>query len=176
MALIDVEIDGLTESVVHVQSGRRHATRIVRWGELTSRQQNVVQDWRFDWGGEIVSDDRDVFALLLRRGAALQGLMSMHDDSGFVFVHLIESAPKNIGRSKTYLGVPGNLMAFACLRSMHLGFDGYVSFDAKSELIAHYERTLGARRTGSSTRMIIVEQAARELIRQYFKEDDQWPT
>jgi hypothetical protein len=31
-----------------------------------------------------------------------------------VFMHLVESAPFNKGKTKLYSGVPGNLVAFAC--------------------------------------------------------------
>jgi hypothetical protein len=60
-------------------------------------------------------------------------------------MHLIESAPFNIGKEKTYLGVPGNLVAFACKLSFQRGGDGYVSFLSKTKLIEHYEKNLGCR-------------------------------
>jgi len=66
---------------------------------------------------------------------------------------LIESAPFNLGRDKLYLGVPGNLVAFACKLSFQRGGEGYVSFLAKSGLIAHYEKTLGAMRTAGQLRV-----------------------
>jgi hypothetical protein len=52
-------------------------------------------------------------------------------------MHLIESAPFNIGRNKIYYGVPGNLVAFACKLSFERGGEGYVSFLSKTRLIGH---------------------------------------
>jgi hypothetical protein len=80
---------------------------------------------------------------------------------------LIESAPFNYGKSKMHYGVPGNLVAFACKRSFELGFDGFVAFTAKSALIDHYVKTLGAVPIGGQ-RMAIEEKQAIELIKRYF--------
>ncbi len=59
-------------------------------------------------------------------------------------MHLIESAAFNIGRSKTYYGVPLNLVAFACKLSFQPGGEDYVSFIAKTKLIDDYIESLGA--------------------------------
>jgi hypothetical protein len=83
-------------------------------------------------------------------------------------MHLIESAPFNLGRNKVYIGVPGNLIAFACKVSFHRGFEGYVSFTSKTQLIKHYEKTLGAKNIGGHL-MIINTDAALKLIDKYFK-------
>jgi hypothetical protein len=83
-------------------------------------------------------------------------------------MHLIESAPFNLGQNKVYLGVPGNLVAFVCRISFHRGFDGYVSFTSKTLLIEHYEKTLGAISVGGQV-MVINKDAALKLIDKYFK-------
>jgi hypothetical protein len=82
-------------------------------------------------------------------------------------MHLIESAPFNLGRNKVYIGVPGNLVAFACRIAFHRGFDGYVSFTSKTQLIEHYENTLGAIHVGGHI-MVINKNAALKLIDKYF--------
>jgi len=84
-------------------------------------------------------------------------------------MHLIESAPFNIGKQKVYLGVPGNLIAFACRLSFHRGYEGYISFTSKSNLIEHYIRTLGAQLVGNQL-MIIDTIAASKLINKYFND------
>jgi hypothetical protein len=50
-------------------------------------------------------------------------------------MHLIESAKFNKGKNKIYIGVPGNLVAFACKLSFDKGYDGYLAFDAKTVLV-----------------------------------------
>jgi hypothetical protein len=82
-------------------------------------------------------------------------------------MHLIESAPFNKGKDKVYAGVPGNLVAFACKLSFQRGFDGYLSFLSKTNLINHYEKILGAIHVGGHL-MIINTTAALKLINKYF--------
>ena len=63
----------------------------------------------------------------------------------------------------------------ACKRSFELGFEGYVSFIAKTVLMDHYSKTLGAIPIGRQ-RMAIEKRQALKLIKRYFndikKEDD----
>jgi len=82
-------------------------------------------------------------------------------------MHLIESAPFNVGKRKTYLGVPGNLLAFACKLSFQRGGEGYVSFIAKTKLINHYIESLGAVHVGGHI-MVIKTPEALKLINKYF--------
>jgi len=83
-------------------------------------------------------------------------------------MHLVESAPFNKGKAKMYSGVLGNLVAFACKLSFQRGYEGNVSFLSKSQLIEHYEKTLGAFHFGGRI-MIIDTQAALKLINKYFR-------
>jgi len=81
---------------------------------------------------------------------------------------LLENAPFNLGRSKLYEGVAGNLVAYACKISFQHGFDGYVSFTAKTRLVKHYQKTLNAITFGGQL-MIINTLAANILVDKYFK-------
>ena len=83
-------------------------------------------------------------------------------------MHLVENAPFNKGQSKVYSGVAGNLVAFACKLSFQRGHEGNVSFLSKSQLVAHYEKTLGAFHFGGRI-MIIETLSALKLIDKYFK-------
>ena len=67
-----------------------------------------------------------------------------------------------------YLGVPGNLIAYAGRLAFQKGFDGFVSFHSKTKLIDHYEKTLGAYHFGGHL-MIINTNAAKVLVEKYFK-------
>jgi len=82
-------------------------------------------------------------------------------------MHLIESAPFIIGKDKVYFGVPGNLVAFACRLSFQRGFEGYLSFLSKTNLINHYEKSPGAIHVGGNL-MIINTTAALKLTNKYF--------
>ncbi len=81
---------------------------------------------------------------------------------------LIESAPFNKGKSKMYVGVPGNLIAYACRFAFQKGFEGFISFHSKTKLIGHYEKTLDAYHFGGHL-MIINTAAAKALVEKYFK-------
>ncbi|MHB1921045.1 MAG: hypothetical protein ACYCOO_02300 [Chitinophagaceae bacterium] len=98
----------------------------------------------------------------------IQGLICIEVKTDHVFLHLIESAPFNKGMTKMYAGVAGNLVAFACRLSFQRGNEGNVSFLSKSQLIEHYEKTLGAIHFGGRV-MIIETKAPIKLIDLYFK-------
>jgi hypothetical protein len=98
----------------------------------------------------------------------IQGLISFVVGDGFIFVNFVESAKFNRGKDKLYIGVGGNLFAFACKKSKDIGFGGYISFEAKSSLIGYYHRTLGAT-VSMRQRMYIGEEPAEKVIKQYFK-------
>jgi hypothetical protein len=83
-------------------------------------------------------------------------------------MNLLESSPFNIGKHKIYEGVAGNLVAYACKISFQRGYEGFVSFTAKTNLIKHYEKTLSAYHF-KNQRMIIETKAAKNLVEKYFK-------
>jgi len=82
---------------------------------------------------------------------------------------LIDSAKFNKGKNKLYRGVAGNLVAYCCKMSFEKKYDGVVSFIAKTQLIEHYEQTLGAKLFGGN-RMFIDTREATILTTKYFKE------
>lgn len=99
----------------------------------------------------------------------IQGLISLEDRSDHLYMHLIESAPANLGRHKTYLGVAGNMVAFACKLAFESGHQGSVSFVSKTMLIEHYANTLGAVHFGGHL-MVMMTGPALTLTQQYFKD------
>ena len=68
---------------------------------------------------------RDVYKLtIVGNPTVIQGVISLEIKSDHVFLHLVENAPFNKGKSKVYSGVPGNLVAFACKLSFQRGHEG----------------------------------------------------
>ena len=59
-------------------------------------------------------------------------------------------------------------ITIACKVSFQKGYDGFVAFTAKSQLIKHYEETLGTYHF-KNQRMIIDTNSARYLITKCFK-------
>ena len=98
----------------------------------------------------------------------MYGLISLTRAAGFVQINLVESHPENVGRQKRYQGVAGSLFAYAANLAFELGHNGFVMFIAKSELIPHHEKTLGAMRIGRGPKMFIDTAASSRLVTQYF--------
>jgi hypothetical protein len=104
---------------------------------------------------------------IVNNASVIQGLVSLEIKLDHVYIHLIESASFNKGKTKVYAGVPGNLVAFACKLSFQRGHEGNVSFVSKSQLVQHYIDTLGAVHLGGRL-MMIETNAALSLINKYF--------
>jgi hypothetical protein len=166
---IDIEIDKLTNSVENVITGDSFQTDISLVDNIDLKSVTTKNGWLFNWKSEYKRPDRDVYKLTISGNPEIiQGLISITEREDYVYMHLIESAPFNLGRKKVYVGVPGNLVAFACRLSFHRGFEGYVSFTSKTQLIEHYQNTLGAINVGGHL-MVINTDAALKLIDKYFK-------
>lgn len=167
---LDFVVDKLTNSIENLASGDSFPTEISILTSNDLKKINTKTGWKFDWSIEFHLPEREVYKLTISNNPHIvQGLVSLEVKRDHVFMHLIESAPFNVGETKTYIGVPGNLVAFACKLSFQRGNEGFVSFIAKSNLIKHYQRSLGANRIGDNL-MIIDTVSAMKLINKYFKE------
>lgn len=166
---LDFIIDKLTNSIENVVSGDSFATDISILTKNDLKTVSKKNGWLFNWKEEFNQPTRDVYKLtIVNNSTVIQGLVSLEVKSDHVYMHLVESAPFNKGKTKIYTGVPGNLVAFACKLSFQRGHEGNVSFLSKTQLIDHYEKTLGAFHFGGRV-MIIETEAALRLINKYFK-------
>ena len=168
---LSFEVDKLTNSIENVITGDSFRTEIslVTGNDLKSIAKK--KGWFFDWKFELKQPQREVYKLtILNNQKIIQGLISLEIKFDHVYMHLVESAGFNKGKTKMYAGVPGNLVAFACRLSFQRGFEGNVSFLSKSQLVSHYEKTLGAFHFGGRI-MIIETDAALNLIDKYFKNE-----
>ena len=166
--LVDIEIDKLTNSIENIVSGDIFDTDIFQlFGNNTKQIKKA--EWQFNWQEQLKLTDRKTYKLVIKDNPKIiQGLISLTDQGDHIYMHLIESAKFNKGKTKTYVGVPGNLVAFACKLSFEKRYDGYVAFDAKTALIKHYQETLFATHF-RGTKMMIETPAANRLINRYFK-------
>ena len=145
----DFIIDKLTDSILNTISGDSFQTEVSR---LTTTDLK-----------------KEVYKLTIVNNASiLQGLLSITIEEDHIYMNLLESSPFNIGKDKLYEGVAGNLVAYACKVSFQKGFDGFVAFTAKTNLIKHYEENLGAFHF-KNQRMIIETESAKKLVKKYFK-------
>ena len=165
---VNVEIDKLTNSIVNTISGDSFPTDIHLFTKQDLKITIKKNGWQFNWLSESKLTDRIIYKLTIRNNPDIvQGLVSISDYNDHFYLHLIESAPFNLGRKKLYEGVPGNLFAFTCKTSWDKGYQGFVSFTAKTRLIEHYEKTLGATHIGGH-KMVIFPHEALNLIKKYF--------
>lgn len=166
---LDFVIDKLTNSIENVQTGDNFPTEISLLSASELKQITKKNGWNFNWKSEFKQPEKDIYKLtIIGNPKIIQGLVSLEVKEDHVYMHLIESAPFNIGKTKVYLGIPGNLVAFACKLSFQRGGEGYVSFIAKTKLIDHYIDTLGAVHFGGHL-MVITRESSLKLIGKYFK-------
>jgi hypothetical protein len=166
---LDFVVDKLTNSIQNTISGDSFPTEVSRLTKTDLKQLTKKNGWAFNWKTELDDNIKEVYKLTITNNPTIiQGLLSMTIEPDHIYMDLLESAPFNRGKNKLYEGVPGNLVAYACKVSFQNGFDGYISFTAKTKLIDHYVKTLGAYHFGGHL-MIINTIAANKLIEQYFK-------
>ena len=166
---LDFEIDKLTNSIQNTVSGDSFPTEVSRLTKTDLKQVTRKNSWSFNWKTELDDNTREVYKLTIGNNPnIIQGILSFTIEPDHIYMDLLESAPFNRGKNKLYEGVAGNLVAYACKVSFQNGFDGYLSFTAKTKLINHYIKTLEAYHFGGHL-MIITTIAANRLIDKYFK-------
>lgn len=176
MNVTNVEIDRLTPCLYRNSDGKTIDTFI----EKVSPNANDCAEWEFDWT-KPEKDGYSVFALKAVGDDRIQGLISLMNDKDnyAVNIGIIEAAPHNSTHNpnnksglKEYDGVGGHLFAEAARQSKNAGYDGFVFFDAKTDLIEHYKERIGAIQIGTSQRMYINEEAADLLLKKYYGGND----
>jgi len=168
---LDFIIDKFTNSIENVVTGDSFATEISIMTTKDLKTATKKNGWLFNWKNELKEPTRDIYKLtIVNNPSIIQGLISLEVKSDHVYMHLVESAPFNKGKTKMYSGVSGNLVAFACKFSFQRGHEGNVSFLSKTQLVDHYIKTLGAIHFGGRV-MIIDTHAALKLINKYFQND-----
>ena len=164
---LDIRIDKLTNSILNTISGDSFPTDVHPVTKADLKNVTKKTGWLFSWVTELKFTDRQVFKLTIRDNPnIIQGLASISDYNDHYYLHLVESAPFNLGKNKLYEGVPGNLFAFTCKTAWDKGYQGFVSFTSKTKLIEHYETSLGATHVGGH-KMVIFPHDALKLIRYY---------
>jgi hypothetical protein len=164
----DLEIDKLTQSLEDTITGEIFLTEVLSLEKADLKDITKKSGWKFNWKTEFAETEKQVFKLVLQdEPKIIQGLICFEKKSDHIFMHLIETAPHNFGKTKKYFGVMGNLVAFCCKTSYQNGFDGELGFDSKTKLIPHYIKELGATHFGGQ-RMVILKDAATKLIIRYY--------
>lgn len=170
--IIKVDIDELTPCLRRLKDNKIVRTEVF---EIKPKKSDFA-DWEFDWLLPAKSG-HSVYAIKAKEDERIQGLVALKLDERNCAVHIdiVEAAPFNNPHNKKfvqkeYSGVGGHLFAEAVRQSYEAGFDGAVYFTAKSDLIEHYKKELGAVLTNPRLRiMFIDEEAAIKLYNRYYK-------
>jgi hypothetical protein len=140
-------------------------------------KKGQFKDWEFDWTPPQKSGFK-VFALYADGDEQIQGLIATNPvkENIAIKINIVESAPfnnkhnpNNEDNSKEYGGVGGHLFAEAVKQSYNEGFGGAVYFQAKTNLVNYYERTLGAVEIANNRMMLIDGKGAAKLYEEYYE-------
>jgi len=164
---LDFIVDELTKSIELSATSERFETTILPFEKTDLPSVSQRAGWKFDWEKEFAAGAGIYKLVTKKEPEVIQGLAIFVDEPGFVLMHLLESAPFNVGKGKKFIGVAGNLVAFGCLLSRKRGFQSVLAFKSKTVLMEHYQKSLGARPIGNQ-RMAIFEAEAADLINRYF--------
>ncbi|MCL1867893.1 MAG: hypothetical protein FWF72_02940 [Paludibacter sp.] len=108
------EIDKLTHSLEDVTTWNILQTDVLPLEKADLRVISKKLGWKFNWRTEYIVQEKQVFKLVLKNEQkTIQGLICFEKRTDHIFMHLIETAPHNLGKTKKYFGVMGNLVAFS---------------------------------------------------------------
>lgn len=165
--LFDELFEEVIHLLLHVKSGELYPVDFLPLQPVDVKRGMKSWDQAFNWGIYFGYRNVELYKLVIRGNDNIQGVIALERKADHVYIHLIESAPHN-RFDKIFDFVGETLVAFACQRSLDLGYEGFVALDAKTHLIAYYARNMLATHIGGG-RMIINEANARKLIMLYLK-------
>ncbi|MFT3949085.1 MAG: hypothetical protein QM763_19125 [Agriterribacter sp.] len=163
-------IDKITNSILEIATDKTFETEMLLVNATEIKKVFKKDGWQFNWNKEFNEQGHLLYKLVLKDDKKIQGLISLEPISSQLYIemHLIENALHNYAAKKQFAGVAGNMVAFACKMSFEMGFDGYVAFTAKTELIEHYKIALGAELIFRD-RMMLSTISAKKLVNSYYK-------
>ena len=134
--------------------------------------KNEFKKWLFDWS-KTEKKGYKILALYVEGDNRIQGAISIRENpqNMSIEIDIVESAPFNSSynkkvKDKEYNEVGICLFTEVCKRSFENGYDGYVEFIAKSNLVKYYMDNMRAIPIDTQ-RMYINSSGARWLIEKY---------
>ena len=135
--------------------------------------KNEFKNWLFDWS-KTEKKAYKILALYVEGDNRIQGAISIRENpqNRTIEIDIVESAPFNSSynkkiKDKEYNGVGICLFVEVCKRSFKNGYDGYVEFTAKSNLVKYYMDNMRAIPIDAQ-RMYINTSGAKWLIEKYY--------
>jgi len=130
--------------------------------------------WNFNWK-KLCKVEGSIFYKIscLNSPDILEGILMLTlFNKEMLFMNNIELAPHNIGSKKKFDKVAGVLLAFACRKSFEIGkgnYNGFLSFDSKSELIKLYSDRYGAT-WAMGNKMFFTPEAGKKLMKKFLQQ------
>lgn len=135
--------------------------------------KNEFKKWLFDWS-KTEKKGYKILALYVEGDNRIQGAISIRENpqNMSIEIDIVESAPFNSSynkkvKDKEYNEVGICLFAEVCKRSFENGYDGYVEFIAKSNLVKYYMDNMRAIPIDTQ-RMYINSSGAKWLMEKYY--------
>jgi len=98
---LDFEIDKITESIENAETGESLDTIVLPVTKADLEEVTKKNSWLFNWKLELSIPERQVYKLVTEKEPkTIHGLVSLEKMEDHVFMHLIESAPFNLGKKK----------------------------------------------------------------------------
>lgn len=167
--IIAIEVDEMTPCLRRLKDNVIVKTEVK---EIKYRKSDF-KDWLFDWS-KTEKKGYQILALYADGDDRIQGAISIKPkkENLTIEIDIAESAPFNSSynkkiKGKEYNGVGAHLFAEVCKRSFDLGYDGYVEFIAKTNLVDYYKDKLNAIPIDSQ-RMYINTDGAKRLVEKYY--------
>ena len=135
--------------------------------------KNEFKNWLFDWS-KTEKKGYKILALYVEGDNRIQGAISIRENpqNMSIEIDIVESAPFNSSynkkvKDKEYNEVGICLFTEVCKRSFENGYDGYVEFIAKSNLVKYYMDNMRAIPIDTQ-RMYINSSGAKWLMEKYY--------
>ncbi|WP_454943291.1 hypothetical protein [Fusobacterium hwasookii] len=135
--------------------------------------KNEFKKWLFDWS-KTEKKGYKILALYVEGDNRIQGAISIRENpqNMSIEIDIVESAPFNSSynkkvKDKEYNEVGICLFTEVCKRSFENGYDGYVEFIAKSNLVKYYMDNMRAIPIDTQ-RMYINSSGAKWLMQKYY--------
>ncbi len=150
--------------------------------DLLKTTQDPV--WRTNWTSDYIRQSNALLYAQRTNNGELVGLAAYEVLAELISVNILymesepSSGPEIVRENRTYRNIGRSFIAFGIKLSIDHGFNGDVTFSAKTpELARHYEQDYGAIRLpgrnmmDAAPRYLICDEAAQSIFELYLRED-----
>lgn len=146
--IINLEIDKFVPCLEDTKTGEILPTEVAGISRKELSKYKEKDGWGVNWNKR--PKEERVFGLFIKGEKEPQGLISLRNDNGGIYISFLSSAPNSnptiVGKqNKQYTGIGGHLFAIAVDESLKTGNLGTVyGYAANEKLLNHYVNQLGA--------------------------------